>query len=172
MFDGAELFYPETRPEPEPDSYPLTERGADWWGGTDLTNLNSLYVNRESRHHWYTSTNPCWSNPHLLRWEIPGGLPCPTSLEQTAALYLHDVKTVRRPEVLSLNLWGFEIAGSSLAKGPVKTNAAAKRLHAADATQSGTEPIQFINRARGPEWRLQTVKRHAYAAILTDGALA
>lgn len=29
MFDGAELFYPETRPEPEPDSYPLTERGAD-----------------------------------------------------------------------------------------------------------------------------------------------
>lgn len=29
MFDRAELFYPETRPEPEPDSYPLTERGAD-----------------------------------------------------------------------------------------------------------------------------------------------
>ncbi len=103
MFDGAELFYPETRPEP--DSYPLTECGADWWGGTDLTNLNSLYVNRESQHHWYISTNPCWGNPHLLRLETQGGLPRPTSLEQTPALYLHDVKTVRRPEVLSLNIY-------------------------------------------------------------------
>lgn len=52
--------------EAKPVSYPLTQRGADWWGGTDLTNLNSQYINRESRHHRYISRNPCWSNQHLL----------------------------------------------------------------------------------------------------------
>lgn len=107
--------------EAKPISCPLTHRGADWRGGTDLTNLNSQCVNRDSRHHW-------WRNQHLLStsgcWRLRVVFHVPPPVTDAHSIFTWCEDSEASWGVVTQHLWGSEIAGSPLAKGPEKTNAA------------------------------------------------